>query len=87
MKDITLKAQWLIKAPQMEVFNIMTDFEKWPLYFPKVAESIEVVKRGRNNLEMIATVKSFGKKFPVKMKFQIPENIVIGAHIGMQEIY
>ncbi len=71
MKDITLKAQWLIKAPQMEVFNIMTDFEKWPLYFPKVAESIEVVKRGRNNLEMIATVKSFGKKFPVKMKFQI----------------
>ena len=71
MKDITLHAKWVIKAPITEVFNIMTDFEKWPEYFPKVAESIEVVKRGRNNLEMIATVKSFGKKFPVKMKFQI----------------
>lgn len=71
MKDITLKAQWLIKAPLAEVFNIMTNFEKWPKYFPKVAESIQVVKRQGNNLEINATVKSFGKKFPVKMKYQI----------------
>src|SRR3989339_246070 len=71
MKDITLHAKWLIKAPLTEVFNVMTDFEKWPDYFPKVAESIQVVKRDGNNLEMIATVKSFGKKFPVKMKYQI----------------
>ena len=72
MKEkITLHAKWLIKAPQAEVFNIMTDFEKWPLYFPKVAESIQVVKREGNYLEMEATVKSFGKKFPVKMKYQI----------------
>lgn len=71
MKDITLHAKWLIKAPLTEVFNIITDFEKWPEYFPKVAESIQVVKRDGNNLEMNATVKSFGKKFPVKMKYQI----------------
>lgn len=71
MKDITLHAQWLIKAPLSEVFNIMTDFEKWPDYFPKVAESIQVSKREGNNLELSATVKSFGKKFPVKMKYQI----------------
>ncbi len=71
MKDITLKAQWLIKAPLVEVFNIMTDFEKWPEYFPKVAESIQVLKREGNYLEMNATVKSFGKKFSVKMKYQI----------------
>ncbi|NVN97511.1 hypothetical protein HXX01_04790 [Candidatus Nomurabacteria bacterium] len=71
MKDITLRAKWLIKAPLTEVFNIMTDFEKWPLYFPKVAESIQVIKREGNNLEMEAIVKSFSQKFPVKMKFQI----------------
>jgi hypothetical protein len=71
MKDITLNAKWIIKAPLMQVFDIMTDFEKWPLYFPKVAESIKVVSREGNNLEMDATVKSFGKKFPVKMKYQI----------------
>ena len=72
MKEkITLHAKWLIKAPLTEVFNIMTDFEKWPEYFPKVAGSIQVIKREGNYLEMDATVKSFGQKFPVKMKYQI----------------
>ena len=69
--NITLNAKWFIKAPLAEVFNIMTDFEKWPEYFPKVAESIQVIKREGNYLEMDATVKSFGQKFPVKMKTQI----------------
>jgi len=72
MKEkMTLNAKWLIKAPLMEVFDIMTDFEKWPEYFPKVAEAIQVVRREGNNLEIIATVKSFGQKFPVQMKYQI----------------
>lgn len=71
MKDITLHAAWLIKAPLPEVFNIMTDFEKFPEHFPKVAESIQIVKREGNYLEMDATVKSFGQTFPVKMKTRI----------------
>jgi hypothetical protein len=71
MKDITLNAKWIIKAPQAEVFDIMTDFEKWPEYFPKVAKALQVVKREGNNLEMDATIKSFGRNFPVKMKTQI----------------
>jgi len=71
MKDITLHAKWIIKAPLAEVFNIMTDFEKFPEHFPKVAESIQVVKREGNYLEMDATVKSFGQNFPVKMKTRI----------------
>lgn len=71
MKDINLHAKWVIKAPLVEVFNIMTDFEKWPQYFPKVAESIRVVKREGNYMELEATVKSFGQKFPVKMKYHI----------------
>lgn len=71
MKEITLHAKWTIKAPLTEVFNIMTDFEKLPEYFPKVAESIQVIKREQNYLEMNATVKSFGQTFPVRMKTQI----------------
>ena len=71
MKDIDLNAKWLIKAPLTEVFNIMTDFEKWPEYFPKVGESIQVVKQEGNSLEMAATVKQFGQLFPVKMKTRI----------------
>ncbi|MFA6603380.1 MAG: SRPBCC family protein [Patescibacteria group bacterium] len=71
MKDLALHAQWLVKAPLTEVFGIMTDFEKFPEYFPKVAESIRVVRREGDHLEMEATVRSFGQKFPVKMKTQI----------------
>jgi hypothetical protein len=68
---ITLHAKWLIKAPLAEVFNIITNFEKWPEYFPKVAASIQVVRHEGNNLEMNVTINSFGQKFPAKMKTQI----------------
>jgi carbon monoxide dehydrogenase subunit G len=71
MKKITLHKQWVVKASIDDVFKIMTDFEKLPEYFPKVAESLQINKRDGNNLEMEATVKSFGKKFKVKMKTQI----------------
>ena len=71
MKNITLHARWPIKAPINEVFKIMTDFERFPDYFPKVAESIRVVRREGNYLEMDATAKSFGQNFLVKMKTQI----------------
>ena len=71
MKDIVLRGKWLVKAPLTVVFNIMTDFEKFPEYFPKVAESIRITKREGNYLEMDAVAKSFGRTFPVKMKTQI----------------
>jgi len=71
MKDITLHAKWVIKAPLVEVFNVMTNFEKWPEYFPKVAKSVRVIKREGDNVEMSANVKSFGRNFLVKMKYQI----------------
>ena len=71
MKEITLNKQWVVKAPIGDVSRIMTDFEKLPKYFPKVAESVQIINRDGNNLEMEATVKSFGKKFKVKMKTQI----------------
>lgn len=71
MKEITLRKKWIIKAPVQEVFKIMTDFEKFPENFPKVAESIQIKKIDGNYLEIEATVKSFGKNFPVKMKTQI----------------
>lgn len=71
MKNITLRANWIIKAPITEVFAIMSDFERFPEYFPKVADSLEVTKREENYLEIEATVKSFGQSFPVRMKTHI----------------
>ena len=72
MKEkIILHSKWIIKAPLARVFNIITDFENWPNYFPKVAKSIQIIKQEENILEMEAIVKSFGRKFPVKMKTKI----------------
>lgn len=71
MKNITLQDKWFIKASLMDVFNIITDFERFPEYFPKVTESIQITKREGDYLEMTATAKSFGRKFPVKMKTRI----------------
>ncbi len=71
MKEITLHGQWLVKAPLESVFGIVTDFEKFPEHFPKVAESVHVNKRDGNYLEIDATVRSFGQKFPVQMKTRI----------------
>ncbi len=71
MKEITLHDKWIINASIEDVARIMTDFERLPEYFPKVAESVVVNKRDGNNLEMEATVKSFGRSFEVKMKTQI----------------
>lgn len=71
MKQIHLKGSWVIKAPLKRVFDIITDFENMPRNFPAVAESVHIVNRQGNNLEIDAQVKSFGRTFPVKMKTKI----------------
>ncbi|MDD3531049.1 MAG: SRPBCC family protein [Candidatus Pacebacteria bacterium] len=71
MNEITLHKQWVVKAPLEDVFRVMTDFEKFPEHFPKVAEAIRVNKREGNYLEMKATVRSFGRSFRVKMNTRI----------------
>ncbi len=70
-KHIHLENSWIIKAPLEDVFNIVTDFANMPKNFPKVAESINIIKQEGNDLEIEAQVKSFGSTFPVKMKTQI----------------
>lgn len=85
MNILTLHAQWVIKAPLSEVFSLITDFEKWPEYFPKVAESIQIKNRQGNTLEIDAQVKSFGRVFPVKMKTQIlPEKGFISDNESLE---
>lgn len=71
MNEVTLHNQWIVKASIDDVFRIMTDFERFPEYFPKVTESIRVNKRVENYVEMNAIVRSFGKRFRVKMRTQI----------------
>ena len=71
MKKILLKGSWIIKAPREKVYNIITDFENMPKYFPKVAESLRIVSREGNNLTIEAQAKSFGKTFRTHMKTRL----------------
>ncbi len=71
MSHIILHGQWLIKAPPAEVFKLITDFEHWPEYFPKVAKYLQVISRKGNDLELHATITSFGQTFSVTMKTKI----------------
>lgn len=69
--EIILHTKWTIGAPLKDIFELITDFEKWPEYFPKVADSIKVTKLEKNRLQIDAVVKSFGRRFLVKMKTKI----------------
>jgi hypothetical protein len=71
MKEITLQKEWVIKASLDDVFRVMTDFEKFPAHFPKVAESVRIKNREDDYLEIDATIRSFGQTFPVKMRTRI----------------
>lgn len=71
MRTITLSGQWIIRAPLAAVFKVVTDFENYPSTFPLVADSIRVISRMGNKLELEATVKSFGRRFIVNMKIEI----------------
>jgi hypothetical protein len=71
MKEIKLHKSWFVRAPIEEVHRVITDFEKFPQYFPKVAESIHIKKQDGDYREMDATVRSFGRNFPVTMKTRI----------------
>ena len=71
MKEIKLQKEWVVKASLDDVFRVMTDFEKIPVHFPKVAESVRIRKREGDYLEIEAVVRSFGQRFPVQMRTRI----------------
>jgi hypothetical protein len=68
MKAVSLTGSWVIKAPLKSVYEIVTDFEKTPEYFPIVAKSMKMVNRSGNHLSIQAVAKTFGIPFKVKME-------------------
>jgi hypothetical protein len=72
-KQIRLTGSWVIEASRTDIYNIMTDFEKMPEYFPSVAKSLRIVSRQGNNLTINAETKAFlrSKTFKVFMETQL----------------
>ncbi|MCC7147431.1 MAG: SRPBCC family protein [Phycisphaeraceae bacterium] len=67
MKQITLRGSWVIRAPRDSVYAIMSDFERMPQRFPKVAHSLQIIAQAGNTLRIAAEAKSFGTVIPVAM--------------------
>lgn len=69
MKTIHLQGSWIIKAPRIDIYNIVSDFKSMPKNFPEVAHSIKIVHKDGNSLVIHAKAKSFGiPPIPVIMK-------------------
>lgn len=53
VRPVHWEGAWVIRAPRERVYELMTDFEKWPEVFPDMVKSIRVVSR----TEMTAVVE------------------------------
>lgn len=61
---VVVRGSWVIRAPRERVYAIVSDFERMPEHFPKVARSITVTEREGDRLAIEATAASFGRFFP-----------------------
>ena len=71
MKTILLEGTWLIHAPIHHVYEIVTDFENAPKYFPLVAHSMKITTKNGNHMTIEAVSKTFGIPFHVLMETEV----------------
>jgi hypothetical protein len=74
MKLIILEGSWIIKAPLSRIYEIVTDFENAPKYFPLAANSLKIISKNGNYLSIDAVSKTFGIPFHVLMETQLLPN-------------
>ncbi len=60
-----IQSRWLVPASRASVYAVVSDFERLPQHFPRVARSTKVVSRDGNRLVIDAEAASFGRFFPV----------------------
>lgn len=61
---VAVHGDWLVRAERESVYAIISDFERMPEHFPKVARAIRLVKRDGDVLTLEAESASFGSLFP-----------------------
>ena len=62
--ELAIQAIWEIPAPRLSVYAVASDFEKFPLYFPKLARSASVTSRSLDQMIVEVEAASFGRFFP-----------------------
>lgn len=61
---VAVHGDWLVRADRESVYAIVSDFERMPEHFPKVARAIRLVERDGDVLTLEAKSASFGSLFP-----------------------
>lgn len=74
MKPIVLSGTWVVNAPLRRIYEIVTDFENAPKYFPLVAGTLKITNKQGNHLAIKAVSKTFGIPFRVLMETQLLPN-------------
>jgi len=73
MGKLRLEGSWIVRVPRRGVYDIITDFEKLPVYFPAVAKSAKIVSRDGNRFVVEAETKAFfgSKTYKVRMEGEL----------------
>jgi hypothetical protein len=74
MKPVILSGTWVVNAPLPRIYEIVTDFEHAPTYFPLVAHSLKIINKQGNHLSIYAVSKTFGIPFHVLMDTELLPN-------------
>jgi len=61
---VAVHGNWLVRADRASIYAIVTDFERMPQHFPKIARAMRLVKRDGDVLTLEAQAGSFGPLFP-----------------------
>lgn len=61
---VVVRGDWLVRANRESVYAIVSDFERMPEHFPKIARSIRLVKRDGDVLTLEAEAGSFASWLP-----------------------
>lgn len=61
---VAVRGDWLVRADRASVYAIVSDFERMPEHFPKIARAITLVRRDGNVLTLQAEAGSFASWLP-----------------------
>lgn len=74
---VAVKGSWLIRAKRDEVYRIVSNWEKMPEHFPRVAKSVSIVEKHGTHLKVQAVAGSFASFLP-GAKVQIDVELLPG---------
>jgi len=62
---IRIRSRWFVPATRGSVYAVISNFERLPQHFPRIARSAKVISRDGNRLVIDVEAASFGRFFPV----------------------